>query len=140
MQVDLSDPTDAALVAAMARMALEDAAEVDGAGLSEQRGPRAVDARSAGCRKGGKLMATKDKEQPVQEHLRRAMNILGGMIDNAINPDGVKRNGFALLAFPFGQPDDEHWANYISITNANREDMLATMKEFIARAEGRYHD
>ena len=40
------------------------------------------------------------------------------------------------LVFPFGQPNGKHRANYLS--NANREDMLATMKEFIARAEGRY--
>jgi hypothetical protein len=43
--------------------------------------------------------------------------------------------GFALLIFKFGQGAD-HRCNYVS--NAEREDMLATMKEFIAHAEGRY--
>jgi hypothetical protein len=81
---------------------------------------------------------TKDKEQPIQDQYREQMRAVAKAIDGFLNPDGVKRNGFALLVFPFGQPDDSHRSNYIS--NADREDMLATMKEFIARAEGRYAD
>ena len=49
MQVDLSDPTDAALVAAMARLALEDAAEVDGAGLSEREARALWTLEAIGC-------------------------------------------------------------------------------------------
>lgn len=69
------------------------------------------------------------------------MNALGRAIDEIFNgkdvPPEKKEWGFALLVFRFGQGDD-HRSNYLS--NANREDMIATMKEFIARAEGRYID
>lgn len=78
-----------------------------------------------------------EKEQPIEEKYREQMRDLGRLIDQYFNPDGVKVTGFALLVFPFGSGDD-HRSNYIS--NANREDMLATMKEFIARAEGRHHE
>ena len=74
--------------------------------------------------------------QPIQDQYHKVMNDIGRILEGAINPNGEKVNGFALLMFPFGQPDNPHRCNYIS--NANREDMLATMKEFIARAEGRY--
>lgn len=76
-----------------------------------------------------------EKEQPVEPKYREQMNELGRLINEFFNPDGNKKTGFALFVFPFGQGDD-HRSNYIS--NANREDMLATLKEFIARAEGRY--
>jgi hypothetical protein len=76
--------------------------------------------------------------QPIEPRYRELMNEIGELLDQALNPDGVKRNGFALLVFPFGQPEGEHRSNYIS--NADREDMLASMKEFIARAEGRYQE
>lgn len=47
--------------------------------------------------------------------------------------------GFTILLFPFGDihPSDPR-INYIS--NAEREDMITAMKEFIARSEGRYHE
>ena len=66
------------------------------------------------------------------------MNALAKVIAEAIDPTGERLNGFALLVFPFGQANDEHRCNYIS--NASREDMLATMKEFIARSEGRFDE
>lgn len=74
--------------------------------------------------------------QPIQEDLRALMNALATVIREAVNPDGEKRNGFCLLVFPFGQPTGEHRCNYIC--NADRDDMIATMREFIARAEGRF--
>ncbi len=74
---------------------------------------------------------------PIEAKHRVVMNALASVIGDAINPDG-KVNGFALLVFPFGQPEGEHRANYIS--NCDREDMLATMKEFIARSEGRFQE
>ena len=76
--------------------------------------------------------------QPIQPEYFQVMNEIGHLVADAINPDGVRRNGFALLVFPFGQPNDQHRCNYIS--NAVREDMIATMKEFIARAEGTYRE
>lgn len=79
-----------------------------------------------------------EKEQPVEPEFRQKMRDVGDAIDLVFN-GGLKGHdrkvGFALFIFKFGQGDD-HRSNYIS--NANREDMLATLKEFIARAEGRY--
>ena len=72
------------------------------------------------------------------------MRDIAALLDDAFNgpkeqrgPEG-KKTGFALLVFPFGQPNGEHRSNYIS--NANREDMIATLKEFVARAEGRFQE
>jgi hypothetical protein len=81
----------------------------------------------------------KPDHQPIQEEYKQVMNSLGRLLDGVLNPGtGPKRTGFALLVFPFGQPNGEHRSNYVS--NANRDDMIATLKEFIARAEGRYHE
>jgi hypothetical protein len=77
-----------------------------------------------------------EQEQSIQNQYTVLMNDLGRFLDNRFNPDSIRHTGFALLVFPFGQPNDDHRVNYIS--NVNREDMLACMKEFIARAEGRY--
>jgi hypothetical protein len=46
----------------------------------------------------------------------------------------AKKYGFVLLTFEFGHTDNG-LVNYVS--NANREDMLTAMREWIARAEGR---
>lgn len=75
---------------------------------------------------------------PIESKHLMIMNALAQLIGEEINPTGEKLNGFALLVFPFGQPNGEHRCNYIS--NAERDDMLATMKEFIARSEGRFQE
>lgn len=74
--------------------------------------------------------------QPIQDKYSTLMNAFAKMLDEELNPDSVRLNGFCLLVFPFGQANGEHRCNYVS--NAIREDMIATMKEFIARNEGRY--
>lgn len=71
-----------------------------------------------------------------QEYIEK-MNEMAKSIDAFLN--GVERPrkvGFALLVFEFGNFDGGR-VNYIS--NALRADMLAAMKEFIARAEGMDH-
>ena len=76
----------------------------------------------------------KEQEGPVEEKMRGIMNDIGHLIGDAIH--NVDPNyGFALLVFECGERVDSRM-NYIS--NAHREDMLAAMKEFIARNEGRY--
>jgi len=78
------------------------------------------------------------KEQPIEPNLKKLMNdignLLGGALASATKDTGLKY-GFCLFMFQFGEGG---FTNYIS--NANREDMLATLKEFIANAEGRYHE
>lgn len=76
---------------------------------------------------------------PIEPHIQEAANKLATVIDTAINPDlTTRRYGFCLLMFPFGENQPKDRMNYIS--NSQRPDMLAAMKEFIARAEGRYLD
>lgn len=48
-----------------------------------------------------------------------------------------EKYGFAFFMFKMGHGDD-HRFNYIS--NAVREDMIATLKEFIAKNEGTYQE
>lgn len=71
---------------------------------------------------------------PIEQEYLDKMNAMAKSIDDFLN--GVERPrkvGFALLVFEFGNFDGGR-VNYIS--NALRAEMLAAMKEFIARAEG----
>lgn len=68
-------------------------------------------------------------EQVMQRLAKKADRALNGKTQGA-----PRRNGFVILAFPFDGPEGQR-VNYVS--NANREDMIAAMKEIIARFEGR---
>jgi hypothetical protein len=76
-----------------------------------------------------------EQEQPIETVLVRLMNDIGHIIGGALKEKAGEGYGFALLMFGLAG-DEKGRMNYIS--SANREDMLAAMKEFIARAEGRY--
>lgn len=66
------------------------------------------------------------------------MNALANLIDGLFNGDDEpKRVGFVLLMAEFGKIDGGR-VNYIS--NGERADMIAMMKEWLARAEGRYFE
>lgn len=75
---------------------------------------------------------------PIEPRHREAMNDLARTLDTGLNgapglPASPQKVGFCLLVFPFnGAPG---LMNYIS--NAEREDMLKALREFIAHAEGR---
>lgn len=78
------------------------------------------------------------QEQPVQDEFVKQMNAIAEVLDQVFNGDErPKRVGWALLVFPFDCPPGAR-TNYIS--NASRKEMLDSMKEFIARAEGRISD
>jgi len=82
-------------------------------------------------------MSKKRDHQPIEDAYAKKMRVLAETLDKYFNPDlPVKTVGFALLIFELGDASDKSRVNYIA--NANREDMLVAMKEFIARAEGRY--
>jgi len=73
---------------------------------------------------------------PIQEKYRAEMNALAEGIDRIFNGGkNPKSVGFVLLSFEFGKTEGGR-VNYIS--NADRRDMIAAMKEWLARAEGRY--
>lgn len=81
-----------------------------------------------------------EKEQPIEPVLRELMNDIGKQIGGALKAatQGTGNGyGFALLMFGLSGAEDMRM-NYIA--NVDREDMLAAMKEFIARNEGRYMD
>lgn len=70
--------------------------------------------------------------QGIENKHRKVMNILAGVID-----DAVQGHGFCLLVFPFADADGGMKGRMNYISNANRADMLVAMKEFIAHNEGR---
>ena len=61
---------------------------------------------------------------------RKAGERLAKIIGKAL-PDGA---GFALLIVDYGDSGNLSW-----ISNVERDDMIATMKDFIAASEGRAH-
>lgn len=65
--------------------------------------------------------------EPIPKELLDQMNAVAVTLNDIFKP-----YGFALLVFDFG---DNGRLNYIS--NAERETIIATMKEFIAVQEGR---
>jgi hypothetical protein len=74
--------------------------------------------------------------RPIDPRHRANMNALATAIDQTLNSSGKETKlGFVMLVAEFGAIDNGR-VNYIS--NGNRDDMIAMMKEFIARAEGRF--
>jgi hypothetical protein len=74
---------------------------------------------------------------PIESAFLDMMNQLAAFMDAQFNgPPGKPREvAFILLTARFGQIDNGR-VNYIS--NGNRPDMLAMLREYLARAEGRY--
>jgi hypothetical protein len=69
---------------------------------------------------------------PIDSQYRDLMNALAVGLSEVLG--GL---GFALLVFEHGNANNGR-VNYIG--NSNRDDMIAAMREFIARNEGRAHD
>lgn len=75
---------------------------------------------------------------PIQPQHHHTMNALARGIDEALNGKRKPRKlGFILLVAEFGQITNGR-VNYIS--NGERADMIAMMREYLARLEGRYQD
>ena len=76
---------------------------------------------------------------PIQAQYRQRMNRLARQIDEGLN--GRRKLGkkpvlgFILLTAEFGKIDGGR-VNYIS--NGERADMIAMLREYLARVEGRY--
>lgn len=75
--------------------------------------------------------------EPIQPQFRAAMNEIAEALDDIFNGAGERKVGFVLLSFEFGKTDGGR-VNYIS--NGERCDMIAAMREFLGRAEGRVSD
>lgn len=77
---------------------------------------------------------------PIQQEHRASMNRLARKIDKWLNGAArplQRKLGFVLLVAEFGKIDDGR-VNYIS--NGERDDMIAMLKEYLARLEGRAFD
>lgn len=77
---------------------------------------------------------------PVAERYRKKMNQLARRLDREFNGPAKGKDrkiGFILLMAEFGKIEDGR-VNYIS--NGEREDMIAMLREYLARIEGRAHD
>jgi hypothetical protein len=73
---------------------------------------------------------------PVEEKYRQAMEDLARDLDRVFNGElrgDDRTTGFVLMVFPFR--DTEGRCNYIS-NGADRNDIVALMKEMIQRFEG----
>ena len=74
---------------------------------------------------------------PIQPDAHGPMNKLARDIDRGLNGRAkgkVKRYGFILLVSEFGKIEGGR-VNYIS--NGDRADMIAMLREYLARVEGR---
>jgi hypothetical protein len=100
-----------------------------------------VDRRVALC---GVPMKRKKPEMlgdaPIEEAYRGKMQFLAKQLDHLFNGDlrGQDRStGFVLMVFPLNEASDADTGrcNYIS-NGADRKDVVALMKEMIARFEG----
>lgn len=75
-------------------------------------------------------------DQPIEPAYRHKMNQLARAIDayfNGTDEGEARKVGFVLLVFEYGESEGR--ANYIS-NGANRQDIVALMKEQIKRFEG----
>lgn len=74
---------------------------------------------------------------PIEAKYREKMSDLAEALDHVFNGDAKgsdRKVGFVLLSFEFGKTEGGR-VNYIS--NGERSDMIASMREWLARAEGR---
>lgn len=75
---------------------------------------------------------------PIQQRYRAGINAIAHDLDDAFNGSvRPKKIGFVLLMAEFGKIEGGR-VNYIS--NGERADMIAMVKEWLARAEGRYSE
>lgn len=72
-------------------------------------------------------------EATTRAYLRYAAKTIDQLLNgDRVGPD--RATGFVLLAFPIGTEEGRR-VNYVS--NCHRDDMLAALKEIVARFEGR---
>jgi len=76
-------------------------------------------------------------DAPIELAYRDQMNAVAAGLDEFFNGKAGgpgRKTGFVLMVFPFGE-DSKGRCNYIS-NGADRRDIVALMKEMIARFEG----
>ena len=76
-------------------------------------------------------------DAPIQEEYYESMNQIASALDEVLNGAAKgksRQTGFVLLVFPFNEAESGR-CNFIS-NGADRKDVVALMKEMIARFEG----
>lgn len=76
-------------------------------------------------------------DAPISPEYAENMKALGRGIDAVLNgpaEGAARQHGFILMVFPYGDKDGAR-CNYLS-NGADRRDVVAMMKEMIARFEG----
>lgn len=71
-------------------------------------------------------------DRPIDPQVREIMKWLARGIDDVLNGDGPKKNGFILMTFPLEGRKGR--CNYIS--SADRADVVVLLKEQLAHFEG----
>lgn len=82
------------------------------------------------------------QEGPIEEHYLKIMNDIGRAIDEIFNgvncPLAERKTGFVLMVFNTSQDfDGAPGGRFNYLSNCERVDVIACMKEIIARNEGR---
>jgi hypothetical protein len=75
-------------------------------------------------------------DQPIEAAYLETMNEIARALDIFLNGEAkgpARKTGFVLMVFPYNGHDGR--CNFIS-NGANRKDVVALMKEMIARFEG----
>jgi hypothetical protein len=75
-------------------------------------------------------------DAPIEPQYVKQMQAIAEVLNETFNGDAkgdARKTGFVLMVFPFG--DHSGRCNYIS-NGADRRDVVALMKEMIARFEG----
>lgn len=72
-------------------------------------------------------------EEGVMNDTNNLMREIAKSLDQILNPDGERKIGFGLFVFPMDGPEGAR-TNWVS--NADRRDMVCSLKEIVARFEG----
>lgn len=73
-------------------------------------------------------------DKPIEPRFLEQMNMIASALDEIFNDGPNKQIGFVLMVFPYNEAGGGR-CNYIS-NGADRRDVVALMKEMIARFEG----
>jgi hypothetical protein len=70
-----------------------------------------------------------------EQKFSNVLRTLAQAIEGLINRGDAHDNGFVLIVFPFGDDGDEREVRYLS--NAEPDDVLALLRDQVARMEGK---
>lgn len=78
--------------------------------------------------------------EPIDEKYLEAMNRLANMLDQYFNADMKPGDNGTVFLLLVGEVNNMGGGRVNYISNGQSDDMLALMREYLARAEGRYSE